>query len=138
MQKTYKVTGRITLDGQPVEGLDVRFIPKDKTNFKLEETPLGRTDKDGRFTLTTYYSGDGAPVGEYMVAVAYPDQPPADEADETQAAIAAAKARKDAAKSGKSRFPSLYQVPQKSGLTATVPSGGGDLPTFELSSSVKK
>ncbi len=136
MQRTYKTTGRVLLDGQPVGGLDVRFIPKDKTEFKLEETPLGRTDEQGNFTLTTYNTGDGAPAGEYLVAVSYPDQVPVpEEADETAAAIAFSKAKKE--KGAKPRFPQIYQVPQKSGLSATVPKGGGELPPFELSSSQK-
>ena len=133
MQKTVAVTGRVVLDGQPVEGLDVRLIPTDKTNFKLQETPLGRTDKDGRFTLTTYHSNDGAPKGEYLVALAYPDQAADESADETQAALAAARARKAP---GRKRFPAVYQVPQKSGLKVTVGTAG-ELPPFELTSTGK-
>ncbi len=138
MQKTVKVSGQVLLDGKPVEGLDIRFLPKDKANFKLDETPLGRTDAAGKFTLTTYYNGDGAPPGDYLVAVSYPDQVPAsEEADETAAAIAAAKSMKARAKDGKPRFPQIYQVPQKSGLAATVAKGGGELPPFKLSSAKK-
>lgn len=138
MQTTVKVSGVVLLDGKPVEGLDIRFLPTDTTNFKLDETPLGRTDSAGKFVLTTYFNGDGAPPGNYLVAVSYPDQIPAsEEADETATAIAQAKAKKERAKDGKPRFPQVYQVPQKSGLAATVPSGGGELPPFELNS-VKK
>lgn len=133
MQKTVNVTGKVLLDGQPVGGLDVRLIPTDKTNFKMEETPTGRTDQDGRFTLTTYNSNDGAPLGEYMVAIAYPDQIADDTADETQAAIASAKAKKG--KDAK-KFPAIYQVPQKSGLKVTV-NKAGELTPFELSSKTK-
>ena len=137
MQKVYKTTGRVLLDGAPAAGVDVRFIPVDKTNFRMDETPLGHTDADGKFTLTTYNSGDGAPAGEYLVAVAYADQIPVSaEADETAEAMASAKVAKERGKSVK-RFPSFYQVPQKSGLKATVPQGGGELPTFELSSTAK-
>ncbi len=137
MQKVYKTTGRVLLDGKPAEGVDVRFIPVDKTNFKMEETPLGHTDAEGKFTLTTYNSGDGAPAGEYMVAVAYPDQLPVNaEDDETAAAMAASKALKERGKAGK-RFPVFYQVPQKSGLKATVPQSASELPAFELSSTAK-
>jgi hypothetical protein len=31
--------------------------------------PTGEVDEQGRFTLTTYTAGDGAPAGEYRVAV---------------------------------------------------------------------
>lgn len=133
MQAVVKTSGTVTLDGKPAEGVDVRFIPKDKANFKLDESPLGRTDAAGKFTLSTYYAGDGAPPGEYMVAVSYTGQEPdGQEGDETEKLVAANKAAKDAKKSGKPRFPSVYQVPQKSGLTATVTEGGGELPALEL------
>jgi hypothetical protein len=134
MQKTVKVTGRVMLDGKPAAGVDVRLIPVDKTNFKLNETPLGTADADGRVVFTTYYTGDGAPAGEYQVVIAYPDQVPEEpEGDETAGAIAAAKAKKGGA--GK-RFPAVYQNPQKSGLKVTV-SQPGELPPFELSSKAK-
>ena len=136
MQRTYKTTGRILLDGKPAEGVDVRFLPKDPTNFKMSETPLGHTGPDGTFVLTTYYTGDGAPAGEYMVAVAKPDQIPVpDEADELAQAKASAKAIKE--RKGKPGFPPVYQVPQKSGLTAIVPARDSELPPFELSSAQK-
>jgi hypothetical protein len=34
--------------------------------------PLGRVDDKGRFTLTTYQEGDGAPAGEYVITVTWP------------------------------------------------------------------
>jgi hypothetical protein len=136
MQRVYKTSGRVILDGKPAEGVDIRFIPKDKTNFKLSETPLGHTGPDGAFVLTTYYTGDGAPAGEYMVAIAKPDQVPvSEEADETAQALASAKASKD--RKGKPGFPPIYQVPQKSGLTAIVPALDSELPPFDLSSGKK-
>src|SRR5262245_59020222 len=76
-QKTFKVSGQVLLDGKPVPGVNVRFIPRDNARFVMAETPQGVTDTEGRFTLTTYYTGDGAPAGEYLVAIAF-DNAPAD------------------------------------------------------------
>jgi hypothetical protein len=134
MQKTVKVSARVTLDGQAAAGVDVRLIPLDKTNFKLGETPVGRTDAEGRVKFTTYYSDDGAPKGDYEVVIAYPDQPGDDPSgDETSAAIAAGKAKKAGTTK---RFPSIYQDAKKSGLKAKVEQAG-ELPAFELSSKAK-
>lgn len=36
-------------------------------------TPVARSRPDGSFRLTTYQSGDGAPPGEYVVTVIWPD-----------------------------------------------------------------
>ncbi len=134
MQTTVKVTGRVLLDGQPAAGVDVRLIPLDKSQFKLNETPLGHADADGRVVFATYYAGDGAPKGTYKVIVAYPDQLPDDAAgDETTAAVAAAKVKKA---TGAKKFPAVYQNPDKSGLTVTVDQPG-ELPPFELTSKPK-
>ena len=134
MQKTVKVVGTVLLDGKPVEGVDVRLIPLDKTNFKINETPLGRTDAAGKVRFTTYNSDDGAPKGEYEVIIAYPDQP-GDEpsGDETAAAIAAGKAKKAGTTK---RFPSIYQDAKKSGLKVVIDQSG-DLKPFDLSSKSK-
>ena len=134
MQATVKVVGTVLLDGKPAAGVDVRLIPLDKTNFKINETPLGRTDAEGRVKFTTYYSDDGAPKGEYEVVIAYPDQLSDDPSgDETSAAVGAAKARK--AGTAK-KFPAVYQNPQKSGLKVTI-DRAGDLPPFDLTSKPK-
>jgi len=58
------VTGRITLDGEPVEGaiIIVHSTTKDLS-------AQGRTDADGRYQLTTYEDNDGAVLGEHIVTV---------------------------------------------------------------------
>ena len=61
---TIKAEGRVTLNGKPVEGATVLFSSK-----QLKLTAYGKTDKTGRFQLTTYESGDGAPAGHYQVAI---------------------------------------------------------------------
>jgi hypothetical protein len=33
--------------------------------------PVGRVGEDGKFTLTTYKEGDGAPVGEYVITITW-------------------------------------------------------------------
>ena len=58
------VTGKITYKGKPVSGALV--------NFSSEKSPRsanGMTDSDGRFSLTTFNTDDGAIPGEYQVSV---------------------------------------------------------------------
>lgn len=62
--KTIKVEGVVTLDGKPLPGATVSFMPVG------EGRPAsGRTDADGRFRLTTYRTDDGALPGDYKVVV---------------------------------------------------------------------
>lgn len=120
-QKTYPVTGRVLLDGQPVAGATVVLHPVDKTNFKRDERPQGRTDDAGNFTLFTYVPGDGAPAGQYKAAIAVL-------ATEAESGSDQVKRSKGPA------VPAKYGHQDKSGLDATVSAGATTLPPFELSS----
>jgi hypothetical protein len=66
--KTLKTSGRVTLDGQPVEGALVRFVPVDPAKGSLAS---GVTGSDGRFRLTTHNPNDGALPGDYIVLITY-------------------------------------------------------------------
>lgn len=61
---TVAVEGTVTLDGNPVEGASVTFIPGGDGKIAM-----GTTDASGKFTLTTYEPGDGAIVGTHKVTV---------------------------------------------------------------------
>ena len=60
------VKGKVTFDGRPVAGLEVRFEPIDPT---IGTTAMGYTLADGTYQL--HYPGDktGAPAGEYKVSI---------------------------------------------------------------------
>ncbi len=60
------VTGKVTFDGKPLAGLEVRFEPVDPT---VGTTAIGYTVADGTYRL--HYPGDktGAPAGEYKVSI---------------------------------------------------------------------
>lgn len=64
--KMGKVSGTVTMDGQPAPSLEVSFEPKDAT---LGTTAIGYTKADGTYEL--HYPGNelGAPVGEYTVSI---------------------------------------------------------------------
>lgn len=71
---THPVSGQITVNGVPAHGAIVRFHPQTpQTGAKYPLMPSGRADAEGVYRLTTYEGEDGAPVGEYVVTVEWPD-----------------------------------------------------------------
>jgi hypothetical protein len=58
------VHGRITLDGQPLAGADVRFQP-----VGPERPSTGRTDSEGRYELMFKRGQPGAVVGQHTVRI---------------------------------------------------------------------
>jgi hypothetical protein len=60
----FKVTGTVTLQGNPLPRAIVTFSPNEG-----QPVALGMTDDKGEFTLTTYTDGDGAAAGSYNVVV---------------------------------------------------------------------
>ena len=62
------VEGVVTLDGKPLDGAAVAFVPVDKAGISA----AGKTDADGRFRLNATQGkkyGKGTVVGEYVVTV---------------------------------------------------------------------
>ncbi len=65
-QKTYPVTGKVTVDGKPVAHLSVFAKAKEKGDPKYPILPQAATQEDGSFQLYSYEPGDGVPSGEYV------------------------------------------------------------------------
>src|SRR2546425_4092176 len=62
---TFDVRGTVLLDGQPLPGATVLFMPEDGGG----RAASGMTDSEGNFLLTTYKENDGALRGKYRVLV---------------------------------------------------------------------
>jgi len=76
----YPVEGRLLVSGVPAADAHITFHPLDGHGVPV----IGRTGRDGSFTLTTFTPGDGAPAGEYSVTVVWPnDSIPRDECADT-------------------------------------------------------
>jgi hypothetical protein len=74
--KTAPVSGRITVNGKPLAKASVTFAPVAVGN-NIEPGPssAGKTDADGRYTLTLIgKNGSGAVVGRHKVMVAMLDE----------------------------------------------------------------
>jgi hypothetical protein len=107
----HPVRGKLLFQNQPADGATVVFHPTDPKAPK----PAGRVAADGSFTLSTYPHGEGAPAGDYLVAVTW--LPP--------------NARD--VENAKNRLPERYAQPGSSTLKATVKAGPNELEPFLLS-----
>src|SRR5437773_1893607 len=64
----FPVRGQVLLDGKPLAGVVIVFHPTTEWGFD-EGRPRAETGADGRFTVSTYGTGDGAPAGDYKVTI---------------------------------------------------------------------
>lgn len=65
---TYKASGQLlAADGKAVAGALLVLHPVDSNS--VAPRPRATTDGEGRFQLTTYDTGDGAPEGQFIVTV---------------------------------------------------------------------
>lgn len=145
---TAPVSGLVTLDGQPVDGATISFVPKSEGGVAAAAV----TDASGRFTLVTT-SGEGAVPGSYAVTISKAS------AGEAQASVdprsmggnlsaedmkaMAEKAREQTGRkssgggsnaSAGSTLPKKYAVADTSGLAAEVKAGDKNEFTFEMKS----
>jgi hypothetical protein len=72
--KPIPIRGTVTLDGQPVVGAAVNFVPEGGNGVPA----YAMTKEGGVFDLTTTSLGDGAMAGNYMVTITWEEpHPPA-------------------------------------------------------------
>lgn len=64
----HPVEGKIIYQNQPLAEAMVVFHPVTAPTEKSPQ-PIATTDGAGRFELTTFKAGDGAPLGEYAITV---------------------------------------------------------------------
>jgi hypothetical protein len=146
--ETAEVTGKVTHNGGAVAGAMVSFSPDGAGT-----AAAGVTDATGKFSLTTFASGDGAVPGKYKVSISKVQQPISADvatatADNPDAAYAAAEAagadvmatgRGSRATGGSAAslqpqdlLPAKYKDANTSGLTAEVAKGGNNHFEFDL------
>jgi hypothetical protein len=119
--KVAPVSGRVTLDGQPLAGAHVGFQPiAAQGEVYAGGGSYAFTDADGRYTLRMVESDrSGAVVGKHRVEIVVRNQDVDDLADRRT-------------KAPKATIPAKYN--RDSTLTFDVPSGGTDKADFELKS----
>ncbi len=127
----HPVTGKVTLDGSPLENAVVTFQA-----VSGGSSASGTTDASGVYTLHDIRAdaGPGAEPGEYVVSVSW-TEPPAVDLSQMDASspdydkITTAASNPNAGPVA-SKFPAAYRDGKTSGLKATVSSGANtiDLP----------
>ena len=119
---TTPVKGTVTIDGSPVAGVGVLFVPAgDAADTVIDDEFVvahsATTDAEGKFSVSTYVPGDGVPPGDYNVVFRWvpgPLQPNPPNA-------AALKA-----------FSKKYGNPGKSEIKQNVGTTPVDMPAIEL------
>jgi arylsulfatase A-like enzyme len=108
--RTVPVSGTITLDGQPLAGAQITFLPKAGRPAAWDVT-----DATGRYELRTFASLPGAVPGEHMVTISL---------------------RKTADEPGRARLriPKRYSDPNASELVVHVVDDGANRFDFDLAS----
>jgi major membrane immunogen (membrane-anchored lipoprotein) len=126
----YKVSGKVTYKGTPVEQGGITFEPV------KPPVPEGRhasgTIKDGHYSLTTAVEGDGALPGDYKVVIISTNVNMAGLAAKTGGLAHQGDADyQKEIKNSKSLVPTKYSKAESSGLTATVKSSANSI-DFDL------
>ncbi len=140
---THPVEGIVTLDGQPLAGATVTFIP---TQEGSGASATGITDSSGKYLLTAVGAGLGAEPGagtlpgEYYVGVvkdAFPDDPASRQERDV---LALQSSSGDATKPSRPKamkvthiVPLKFNDPRKSGIKKSVQAGSNTIPV-ELTS----
>ena len=73
---TYPASGHIFYKGQPAKGAQVQLWALGGDLKLAASCPHATVEVDGSFKLTTYTTGDGAPVGAYGVTLRWRLPPP--------------------------------------------------------------
>jgi hypothetical protein len=111
------VQGQLQVDGKPAANALVTFHPANAAPDAPH--PTGLTDAQGVFRLTSFRENDGAPAGDYAVAVTwFRSVPSRDPRDDRFKSV--------------NFLPARYASPKTSQLKATVAKGAGALPPLQL------
>jgi hypothetical protein len=122
-QKFAPVSGRVTMDGKPQEGVMVTFAPiAPEGSIEAGPSSSGKTNANGEFVLTTVQGVNGAVVGKHRVGFS-----------RLEADVGSHDTRPP-----RGGWPQKNAIPDKYNTNSkeefTVPDGGTDKADFNLSS----
>ena len=125
-----KVRGVVTLDGVPLAGATVSFVPVEGKG----RVASGQSNSSGQFELTTFRTDDGAYSGDYRVIVVveepnYPDPKTQTDEQKKEARIGTMtpQGKKNQAEKKSKRppqIPEIYSDVKKTPLKEVVPTDG--------------
>lgn len=114
-ETVYPASGVLTFGGKPISGAQVTLFPTDPA-VPESVRPTAVTEADGRFKLSTFAEGDGAPRGSYNVSVIWHPVVFAD----------------GGAVRGANQLPQKYARPDSSDIKVDVAEGGTVFPTIDI------
>jgi hypothetical protein len=115
----FPVTGKVTMNGQPMPGAIVLLHPIfEFPASAAPQRPRAKAEDNGTFKLSTYANQDGAPAGKYYVTVSWKES----EEGVTSEQLADLP----------EKAPESFQNPKTSGLIVQVKEGENTLPTWDL------
>jgi hypothetical protein len=118
----FEAFGTVTYQGKPLPGAFVLF--RKEVIDPNVPSPTATTGEDGSFVLTTYEDKDGAPAGDYLVAISTAPRTP------TEKKVSLTKVELPV-----DHLKGRYGDPKTSGLKVTIKSGGNKLGPFDLNDS---
>jgi hypothetical protein len=121
--KAVPVSGNVTLDGKPLPGATVQFVPVAAPDGKAPPpSAIGTTDQTGRYSLVFNTNGNttGAAAGKYRVMITLGGQGGTEETT-------------DAKSKYQKQLPGRYN--RKTTLECDIPAEGRDDANFALTSS---
>jgi hypothetical protein len=122
--RCYPVSGIVTVAGQPAHGAVVTLHPQSNDAALEKLRPHGTVGRDGRFELSCYGRGDGAPAGEYKVTIVWEvgDASPDNRHSEDPESLPEAP----------DRLQGRYRAAETTPLRATIVKGENNLEPFAL------
>ena len=115
--EVYPVEGTVIWKGKPLAEARLEFFPKGWKLKPFSHTPVAVTGQDGRFQLSSYGDGDGAPAGKYTITVVCQDP----EAKKQKQMFSTANI-----------LPKQYARPDTSGLEVEIVEGKNVVPPLDL------
>ena len=112
----------MTKGGRPCDNALVVFHPLEQGRIN-DPKPVGKTDTQGGFVLTTFAENDGAIPGEYAITVVWPGQ----DAKSSKMSITG-----EGGAAGADQLKGKFGNPSKPLLKATIPSQGATNLVFEV------
>jgi hypothetical protein len=114
----YPVRGQVLLNGKPLANATLVFHAQ--VSLPKDVRPSAKTDSEGKFTVTSFETGDGAPEGSYQVSLTCYNATTKGNAVEGDYSV-------------RNVLPARYASPATSRIRADVKKGDNELPPIQLS-----
>ena len=126
--ETARVSGRVTLNGEPLPMATVRFMPIEDPDAGISSA--AKTDDQGNYSLYTLMGDRGACVGTNRVSISTAEY------DVDEEALVTDDSESEQPATVMERVPAPYRGPTST-LTFKVPAEGTDQANFELTGTTK-